>query len=149
MDGESRRKRRNGLDELEDEVPEAEEKRTKKRRTDSDAEDSSEEDDDMDETETKTRVSGVGSSASGWRPGGKGIHRDTSRPMSSGGKRKMPQGKQQQQKGKSSGAGDKKVQPYAYIPLKQKTAKQDVRKILKANRKSGKGKMKISTTGAT
>ena len=53
MDGESRRKRRNGLDELEEEVPEAEGKRAKKRRTDSDAEDSSEEDDDMDETETK------------------------------------------------------------------------------------------------
>lgn len=47
--------------------------------------------------------------------------------------------RQQKQKPNKPKQQQKSVQPYAYVPLRNKTAKQDVRQILKAKRKSGKG----------
>lgn len=51
---------------------------------------------------------------------------------------RKPQQKQQRQKPDQK-KQQKGMQPFAYVPLRNKTAKQDVRQILKAKRKSGKG----------
>ncbi|PIO59854.1 hypothetical protein TELCIR_18671 [Teladorsagia circumcincta] len=69
------------------------------------------------------------SGASTWRPGGQGIHRDTSVK----GVKKRP--------AKSSGdKKNQKLQPYAYVPLRQKGVKQDLVKVLKSQRKAGVSK---------
>ncbi|EGT48732.1 hypothetical protein CAEBREN_10904 [Caenorhabditis brenneri] len=108
---------------------------SKRMKENSDSEDGIMSDDDEDEErggDAKTYISRAPSY------GGKGIYRDTSGKSqvgsSVGGSKK--QRPQQQQKKKPQ----KGVQPYAYVPLRNKTAKQDVRQILKAKRKSGKGK---------
>ncbi|CAI4228562.1 unnamed protein product [Auanema sp. JU1783] len=121
MESESRRKRRSDFDALDADMPAAQ---GKKRKDDSDAE-SDYEDSDSDDGKSKKAKSTV-STASSYKPGGKGIHRDL------------------KQKGKKKEKKQGNVQPYAYISLKDKAAKGDIRKILKSKRKSGKGKAKLT-----
>ncbi|CAI2333060.1 unnamed protein product [Caenorhabditis sp. 36 PRJEB53466] len=128
----AKRKIRNGLDEMDEEDgPTVGTKRTKHN---SDSEDGLLSDDD-DEGDKKTFVSKAPSY------GGKGIYRDTSGKSqvgSSVGAKKHQQSKQRQ-KQQQTEPKKKGLQPFAYVPLRNKTAKQDVRQILKAKRKSGKG----------
>ncbi|XGW10703.1 hypothetical protein V3C99_012312 [Haemonchus contortus] len=116
-----RRKRGGDLEDLDDDFP----LENKKKKDDSDMETDSEDDNKNIKSAKHSTVSG----ASTWRPGGQGIHRDTS--VKSGKNRSV------------KGSGDKKnqkLQPYAYVPLRQKGAKQDLVKVLKSQRKAGSSK---------
>ncbi|CAO4366084.1 unnamed protein product [Caenorhabditis nigoni] len=128
-----KRKMRSGFDGLGDDEDDGPTRGSKHVKENSDSEDGIMDDDDDDDRDAKTYVSRAPSY------GGKGIYRDTSAKSqvgSSVGSKKQQRSKQdQKQKPKQKG-----VQPYAYVPLRNKTAKQDVRQILKAKRKSGKGK---------
>uniref|UniRef100_A0A8R1DIW5 NUC173 domain-containing protein n=1 Tax=Caenorhabditis japonica TaxID=281687 RepID=A0A8R1DIW5_CAEJA len=128
-----KRKIRDGLNELDEEDgPTQGSKRTKENSDSEDDEILS--DNDEEEDDKKTYLSKAPSY------GGKGIYRDTSGKSqvgsSVGGKRAQQKRKNDQQKQKPKQKG---LQPFAYVPLRNKTAKQDVRQILKAKRKSGKG----------
>ncbi|PIO74341.1 NUC173 domain protein [Teladorsagia circumcincta] len=118
-----RRKRGGDLDDLDDDFP----VENKKKRDDDDMETDSE-DDNKNVKNVSAKHSTV-SGASTWRPGGQGIHRDTSVK----GVKKRP--------AKSSGdKKNQKLQPYAYVPLRQKGVKQDLVKVLKSQRKAGVSK---------
>ncbi|KAJ1368617.1 hypothetical protein KIN20_029786 [Parelaphostrongylus tenuis] len=123
----TKRKRKNGLDEMDDDYIQCGKKAKQDMNSDSD-----DVDDDESENLNPTVVSS--SRASTWRTGGgQGIHRDTS----------LKSGKGQSSKGKSV-KNNKKLQPYSYIPLRRKGVKQDILKVLKSQRKAGKSKDKIN-----
>lgn len=132
-----KRKMRSGYDGLGDDDEDDEDGPTKgkkrvKENSDSEDEILSDDDDDDDEKDAKTFVSRAAPSY-----GGKGIYRDTSGKSQVGSS--VGAKRQQKQKPNKPKQQQKSVQPYAYVPLRNKTAKQDVRQILKAKRKSGKG----------
>uniref|UniRef100_A0A1I7X9F1 NUC173 domain-containing protein n=1 Tax=Heterorhabditis bacteriophora TaxID=37862 RepID=A0A1I7X9F1_HETBA len=120
------RKRKNGLDDLDDDMPNED----KRKREDSDAE--SDEYEDSDDGAGKSTVRSTMSRVSGWRPGGQGIHRNIA---------SSSEDKNKRENGDSKKKGQK-LQPYAYVPLRKKGTQKDIRKILKSQRKSGKGKSK-------
>ncbi|KAF1765897.1 hypothetical protein GCK72_005850 [Caenorhabditis remanei] len=130
-----KRKMRSGFDGLGDDEDEGARGNKRVKENESDSEDGIMSDDDEDDArDAKTYISKAPSY------GGKGIYRDTSGKSQVGssiGVKKHQRQKSDQQKQKPKQKG---VQPYAYVPLRNKTAKQDVRQILKAKRKSGKGK---------
>ncbi|KAK6022486.1 hypothetical protein OSTOST_11815 [Ostertagia ostertagi] len=117
-----RRKRAGDLDDMDDDFP----VENKKKKDDDDMETDSEDDD---KNVKKSAKHSTVSGASTWRPGGQGIHRDTS----------VKSGKKRPAKG-SSDKKNQKLQPYAYVPLRQKGVKQDLVKVLKSQRKAGASK---------
>ncbi|CAD6197529.1 unnamed protein product [Caenorhabditis auriculariae] len=125
------RKRKNGLDELDDdEMP----KKGKRQREGSDF-DSNDDDDDidgLDDDEKKTTVSRATTSRTF---GGKGIYRDTSASQVGSTVRSYKKRSHDKKPQKKTGAA---LQPYAYVPLRDKAARQNVRKVLKAKRKVGR-----------
>ncbi|CAB3408632.1 unnamed protein product [Caenorhabditis bovis] len=126
-----KRTMRNGLDELDEE--EGPSHGGKRKKEDSDTEMNFEsEDEDNDDDDKKTSVSRATSY------GGKGIYRDTTSQVGASSKKSKKLTKKPEKN------VQKNVQPYAYVPLRNKTAKQDVRQILKAKRKSGKGTKKVT-----
>ncbi|EYC28507.1 hypothetical protein Y032_0007g3262 [Ancylostoma ceylanicum] len=123
------RKRRNGLDDLDDDFPREEKK--KKKSDIGEGSDSDDDDDDSENVNPKSVAKSAISGTSKWCPGGKGIHRDTSSKEGPG------------RPAKSSGDSKKKgrkLQPYAYVPLRQKGGKQSLVKVLKSHGKVGKTK---------
>ncbi|KAK6738869.1 hypothetical protein RB195_020767 [Necator americanus] len=117
------RKRRNGLDDLEDEYPQEDKKKMKKAvgvESDSD-------DDDSENLNPKNTAKSSVSRTTSWCPGGKGIHRDTNLKDRS-----------RKNDGDSKKKGQK-LQPYAYVPLRQK-GKHDLVKVLKSQGKAGRTK---------
>ncbi|VDL70679.1 unnamed protein product [Nippostrongylus brasiliensis] len=118
-DGQKRKRKKRG--DIDDDLDDDDVFANKKRKDDYDSD--SDSDDDQKQAKQSSKKSTV-SGASTWRPGGQGIHRDTSksvknRPTKGNGEKKKPN-----------------VQPYAYIPLRQKGAKQDLVKVLKSQRKA-------------
>ncbi|KAL6734872.1 hypothetical protein Aduo_005366 [Ancylostoma duodenale] len=121
------RKRRNGLDDLDDDFP----REDKKKKKSDIGEGSDSDDDDSENVNPKSVAKSAVSGTSKWCPGGKGIHRDTSS--------KEGPARSAKSNGDSKKKGQK-LQPYAYVPLRQKGGKHSLVKVLKSQGKAGKTK---------